>query len=182
MSIIQVSLVYNVGMIKKLVSIIVVVALLYLGYLRFFAPQTKGSIHYHAGFIVYVDGMKQDFSAAKYMNFTPCSEHTQKQTSAQEQIEKAHLHDSVGDVVHVHRSGAVWSDLFKNIGYPIPSGKPIVGYMGGSKIDNPLSTPIKADDSLILVIGNPEGVDTKQSVSLDHIKEIESKSELCGTT
>jgi hypothetical protein len=123
-------------------------------------------VHYHAGFTVYIDGVKQDYSDYKYMNFVPCSEHDQKKSKAEEQIEKAHLHDGVGDVVHVHRSGGKWRDLFKNIGVDLPGDLPI------------LDQPIEPDSSVVITVGTP--VENPDKVTLEHIKEVEAKSELCG--
>ena len=39
------------------------------------------------------------------------------------QLEKAHLHDLIGTVAHIHRENATWRDLFKNIGYSVSSKK-----------------------------------------------------------
>lgn len=131
-----------------------------------YSPKEFEYIHYHAGFRVYIDGVLQDYSDYKYMNFVPCSEHDVKKSPAEEQIEKAHLHDGVGDVVHMHRSGAKWGDLFKNIGVTLPTDLPI------------LNTPIEPNSSVVIVVGTP--VDNPEKVSLEHIKEVEAKSELCG--
>src|ERR1700730_17097255 len=70
-------------------------------------------VHFHAGFQVYVDDKLQDFSDFKYMHEAPCTVNGKPLTNnhVDEQIEKAHLHDQIGDVVHVHRLGATWSDL-----------------------------------------------------------------------
>ncbi len=69
--------------------------------------------HLHAGFQVYVDGVKQDFSDYQYMEIQPCgiTDYGEK-TPEEQQLEKAHLHDGVGDVVHVHRAGATWGGPF----------------------------------------------------------------------
>ncbi len=139
------------------------------------------SVHYHAGFLVYVDGVKQDFSDFKYMNFTPCSEHAKKLTPQEAQIEKAHLHDGVGDVVHVHATGGVWGDLFKNIGYTFPAGLPVTALRGTEEIKDVLHEPIAADDSIVILVGDSGHANLGERVTLEHIKAIESKSELCGT-
>lgn len=138
-------------------------------------------LHYHAGFRVYIDGVLQDYSDYKYMNFVPCTEHAVKQSAAEEQIEKAHLHDSVGDVVHVHRAGAVWGDLFKNIGVQLPSDKLAVMYLNGELASDIYNQPIKAYDTAIFVFGSDQSSHTGERVSVDHIKEVEAKSELCGS-
>lgn len=146
-------------------------------------PQDNNHpIHYHAGFVVFVDGVRQDYTDFKYMNFIPCSEHTNKKTPEEEQIEKAHLHDSIGDVVHVHREEAYWKDLFKNIKVTFPDNAPIVAYRDETKIENILNEPITPDDSIVIIVGDETKVKTYDYVTRDHIKDVESQSELCGAS
>lgn len=141
-------------------------------------PEEK--IHYHAGFIVYVDGEKQDFSDVKYMDIEPCNApgHEEKED---DQKEKAHLHDNVGDVVHVHRDNAIWKDLFINIQYQFPENETIQGYVDGSPVENIFNEPIVAYENVLIVAGDPKGVDLTASISADYIREIEKKSETCGS-
>jgi hypothetical protein len=139
------------------------------------------SVHYHAGFRVYIDGSLQDYSDYKYMNFVPCSEHDTKKSAAEEQIEKAHLHDGVDDVVHTHRSGAVWGDLFKNIQVELPKDKVLKAYINGIEQTDIMESPIKEYTTAIFIIGENNASHDKEIVSIEHIKEVEAKSELCGT-
>src|SRR3989344_6791336 len=96
--------------------------------------QKEKEIHYHAGFQVYFDGKLQDFSGAKYMTVNPCGEEENGQEN--EQLEKAHHHDGVGDVVHVETEGAKWLDLFKNIRFNSDSSNPVEGYVNGKRVGN----------------------------------------------
>lgn len=136
-------------------------------------------IHYHAGFQVYVDNKLQDFSDLRYMNVRPCGGIFNRED---DQIEKAHLHDTVGDVVHVHREHAVWGDLFKNIGFTIPTSTEFVGYLNGTRTENILDYPILPYDSVVFFSGSIQDMNKKLQarVTDDHIKEVESKSESCG--
>jgi hypothetical protein len=145
------------------------------------SSDEHGSVHYHAGFRVYIDGTLQDYSSYQYMNFVPCSEHDAKKSPAEEQIEKAHLHDGVGDVVHTHRSGAVWGDLFKNIQVELPKDKQLKGYINGIENEDIMESPIKEYTTAIFIVGENKASHDKEMVSIDHIKEVEAKSELCGT-
>ncbi len=148
----------------------------------FYSPTKETEhLHYHAGFKVYTDGQLQDYSDYKYMNFVPCSEHDEKKSRAEEQIEKAHLHDGVDDVVHVHRSGARWGDLFTNIKVELPTDKKLKGYIDGREIDDIMREPITAYTTAIFVVGESESGHEKEIVSIEHIKEVEAKSELCGS-
>lgn len=143
------------------------IGLALLAYWGFASTQPEEHVHYHAGFVVYVDGVKQDYGDFKYMNFKPCTQEEAKSTKEDEQIEKAHLHDGVGDVVHVEAAGSVWGDLFKNIGVTLPAEVA------------ELEQPIVPDSSIAIVIGS--AVDNPDKVSIERIKEVEAKSELCGS-
>ncbi len=146
-----------------------------------YQPGESEHVHDHAGFVVYIDGVKQDYSNYKYMNFVPCSEHDTKKSKVEEQIEKAHLHDSVGDVVHTHRSGAVWGDLFTNIQALFPDDKPMRAYVDGREVANIMETSITPYSSVVITYGSSDDPTNLERVSLEHIKEVEAKSELCGT-
>lgn len=152
-------------LLKIMLLLVLVVGGGYVGYQKYFITENE-HVHYHAGFVVYIDGVKQDYSDYKYMNWKPCTQVQGETTEEDEQIEKAHLHDSVGDVVHVEQAGSVWGDLFKNIGINLPADLPN------------LNDPIVANSSIVITVGKP--VDNPEKVSLEHIKEVEVKSELCG--
>lgn len=163
-----------------LLALILVVGAGTIFYFKNTLKKTEAKIHYHAGFLVYKDGKKEDFSDIRYMDLKPCNEKPGKEKPEDPQKEKAHLHDSVGDVVHVENKGAVWGDLFTNINYKIENIKDVKGYINGEKVEDVLSWPIKSYDSALFVIGSDRGVDLKQVVSKDHIVEIGDKNEDCG--
>lgn len=153
-------------------------------YLKFMPGPAVPHVHYHAGFHLYVDGVKQDFTDFKYMSFIPCNEHdSQKLTPEEEQLEKAHLHDQVGDVVHVHRDGATWNDLLINLGFGYDYSKEVRGYSAQGEMTDILSQPIKANDSIVILIGDQTKASelVKNRVTLDAIQKVESTSELCGS-
>src|SRR5215469_2242826 len=109
------------------ISVIVIVAVLaFVGVKEYKSLTTPQKTHYHAGFVLFVNNKKIDFSKAQYMSISPCILHSSESddsSAASIQLDKAHLHDYVGDVVHVERTGAKWSDLFTNIHYPINFSK-----------------------------------------------------------
>ncbi|MBI4226007.1 hypothetical protein HY612_02735 [Candidatus Roizmanbacteria bacterium] len=137
--------------------------------------------HVHAGFQVYVDGKLQDFSEAKYMSLLLCEEENThpKKTKERIQIEKAHLHHNVGDVVHSEREGAVWGDLFKNIKVEFDRSKRVEGYVNGKKITNIFDYPIKAYDSVVIFSGKIEEKLLKKAVTKKRIKEVEREGAEC---
>lgn len=140
-------------------------------------------IHIHAGFQVYKDGKMVDFSGQKYMHETPCTVDGKpiEQYEVDEQMEKAHLHDQTGDVVHVHRKGARWNDLFTNIKYPIDGD--VLAYVDGKKVNNILEKEIVPYESIVIFIGKNDTTEelAGNAVKKERISEIENKSETCSS-
>jgi hypothetical protein len=135
-------------------------------------------IHYHAGFIVYVRGERKDFSGSQYMKIEPCTT-AGSERKEDDQLEKAHLHSGVGDVVHVHREGAVWKDLFTNIKFPV-SNEPVTGYVNSIQTDRILDTPIRPYDSVVFAFGTVPDEATTAGISQEHIIAVERTKEQCG--
>lgn len=149
-------------------------------------PQTllkSDPVHIHAGFQVYKDEKLQDFSDFKYMHEMPCTVDGKPVENAHvdEQLEKAHLHDQNGDVVHVHRKGATWRDLFTNIKYPISENA--VVYSNGQKLDAFLDREIAAYESVVIFEGKhtKDQESLKNAVTKERITEIENSSEYCAS-
>lgn len=170
--------------------IYVIFALLIIGSLGIiFRTQIQAAlfpikeIHIHAGFQVYENGKQKSFADLRYMNDKPCGSHAPGE-HVDEQLEKAHLHELVGDVVHVHREGATWGDLFTNLKYPNAADN-TEAYINEKKVDNILKEEIKPYDKVVIFIGNRDK-DLKpyfaKQVSQDHILKTEKRSEKCGAT
>lgn len=164
-----------------IIAIVIVAAAGTYFWLR--SGTAEESVHLHAGFNLYINGEKIDLADWKYMHEEPCSveSHDEVTTAEDEQIEKAHLHDLVGDVVHVHRAGATWGDLFQNIG--ITFDGTVVGYTTDGIIENVLQRQISAYDRVLIVEGELTDPITKVAdvPSVDRIKEVENSSETCGS-
>ncbi len=144
--------------------------------------QEEAKVHYHAGFVVFDNGKKVDFSDLKYMLIKPCAlDGKEEEDDSPEhiQLEKAHLHDNIGDVVHVEGGNAKWSDLFSNIKYPIDYSKTTV-YKNGQKIENIKDSGIGENESVVIFLGKVDETLLNQAVTSDHIKEVADKSETCG--
>lgn len=141
-------------------------------------------IHYHVGFQVYVDNQLQDLADLKYMKQDPCgAKHEVTDSPELEQLEKAHLHDLNGDVVHVHREGATWRDLFTNMPYEFPDDTHIT-YVNGERLENDiLDYELKADDSVVIFVGTNTDISSKltAAITIDRIHEVEALSEDCGS-
>lgn len=113
------------------------------------------------------------------MHLAPCSEEDIEHEE-DEQEEKAHLHNNIGDVVHVHRLNARWKDLFTNLNYPL--GTISAAFVNGQAVENVLDQPIGAYDSLVIFIGENNDIETKvsQAVTQEHITGVENTVESCG--
>lgn len=141
-------------------------------------PQPK--VHYHAGFVVFHNDKKIDFSDYKYMNVKPCTlDEKEAEEEEDEQLEKAHLHDSVGDVVHVEATNATWKDLFTNLHYGIDYSK-VTAFVNGVKVYSFADLPIRPYDSVVIFIGAVDENHLKEGVTKEHIVQAEKKSEDCG--
>ncbi len=172
---------------RKLLYLILPLFIILLGWFGFMVKEKyfpPKALHYHAGFIVIKDNKIEDFSDIKYMHTKPCGNApvSEKETLAEQQIEKAHLHDFVGDVVHVHRENAKWKDLFTNLKYPLHYTN-AEAYINGEKVNNFQDYPIKPYDSLVVFVGKNKDVTKylKQAVTKSHIEQTEKKSDNCGS-
>jgi hypothetical protein len=78
-----------------------------------FVTAERREIHYHANFAVFVDGERLPFD-----NFTFYEEVASCGGEGKDNPRiRAHMHDQIGHVVHVHDNGATWGHFFANIGY-----------------------------------------------------------------
>ena len=141
-------------------------------------------VHYHAGFIVVKDNRQENFADFKFMKFEPCTVdngNNHQESEEDKQLEKAHLHDNIGDVVHVERNGAKWKDLFTNIKYGLNYSE-AEAYINGNKVSGFQNRPIEAYDSLVVFIGTRNDFDQflSKTVTREHIQEAESKDEGYG--
>lgn len=87
--------------------------------------QPEPAFHEHADFAMYLNGERVDFSLDEFMSVTPCKvvqapfgvaiaqAHGATQDSLKDDV---HLHDNIGNVVHVHAEGIDWADFFTSIG------------------------------------------------------------------
>ncbi len=169
---------------KKLFIIVIAVILVIVGIASYFIyhrlqPQAK--IHYHAGFAVFNNNQKIDFSNIKYMYEKPCTlTGKATETDSNNQLEKAHLHDQVGDVVHIEQAGALWKDLFTNIKYPLDYAK-TQGYINHIKITNYQNQAIHNNDVLVVFQGsNNISKDLPQEPTVAYIDRMAKKSTSCS--
>lgn len=136
--------------------------------LRFVTYQPDKQIHYHANFAVYLNGQRQELKDIFYYIDVSgnCSTLDQKITPH----ERAHLHDSVNDVVHVEDEAVTWGHLFQNIGWVIDpkiirtpeqfliadDNKKITFILNGQKLDNIINKVIADKDKLLIDYGSTD--------------------------
>lgn len=168
---------------KRILFIVIPIIILLLGVGIFITSKkllTPQKTHYHAGFVVFQNNKKLDFSDNKYMFIEPCTINDKHNDSdADIQIEKAHLHENVGDLVHVERTGAKWQDLFTNIHFSIDYPQ-TTGFINGKQLSNYQLQPINPYDSLVVFIGKNDPKLLSQAVTKDYIINMAKKSTTCG--
>lgn len=95
-----------------------------------FVTYKPAGVHYHANFAVFINGQKEDFKADSYYEEeTACKEHVKMQP-----VDRAHMHEHVNNVVHVHDNAVTWGQFFENIGWGI--GKNYISTPAGTFLDN----------------------------------------------
>lgn len=79
-----------------------------------FITYAPTETHYHANFAVYINGQQEPFKDPKYyQEVTLCSLHGSTPLS------RAHMHDEVPGVIHVHDQAVTWGQFFENLGWGI---------------------------------------------------------------
>lgn len=82
---------------------------------RFFTyhPDT---IHYHANFAVYINGRREEFNRPQYYQEEAACILTNQISIPQQ---RAHMHDNINSVIHIHDHAVTWGQFFDNLGWYI---------------------------------------------------------------
>jgi len=80
-----------------------------------FATYKIQATHYHANFAVYINGQREQFKGPGYYQEETACVQGDKMTP----VDRAHMHDSINNVVHVHDHAATWEQFFNNLGWSI---------------------------------------------------------------
>lgn len=136
--------------------------------LRFFTYQPEKSVHYHANFAIYLNGQREQFKDIFYYIDVSgnCTTQNQKITPHG----RAHLHDSVNDVVHVEDEAVTWGHFFQNIGWVIDpnvvrtpnqvlltdSQNKVTFMLNGKQIDSVINRVIVDKDKLLIDYGSTD--------------------------
>lgn len=150
-----------------------VLGFLLIGAFRFATlpePASTEGPHFHANFAVFINGERLDLSGEKYMeDITTC----QASTDVVLARERTHMHERIGDVVHVHDLGVTWGHFFTNIGFALGDDflvtdegemirstpeAPMKWVLNGRQVQPMANELIVSLDRLLISIG-PESVD-----------------------
>lgn len=136
--------------------------------------------HFHAGFVVYIEGEKQDYSASQFMHVDMCSIEDKQDAHAMQQEDRVHLHNNIGDVAHIHADGVTWGELFKNAGITLPADTQLFSYRNGQKIsESILDVQIEPYESVVLSFGTDVMPKPADFVSKNRILEVEKLPSGC---
>ena len=101
------------SLINGIVGLIIGVAII-LG-IRFATYSVEEGVHYHANFAIYLNGQREQFKDIfYYIGAESCTGESEHATNP---YARAHMHDSVNDVVHVEDEAVTWGQFFQNIGW-----------------------------------------------------------------
>jgi hypothetical protein len=88
-----------------------------------FVTYKPDQVHYHANFAVYINGQREEFkSPTYYQEVAVCS----TVNGITQPVQRAHMHDEINSVIHVHDHAVTWGQFFENIGW----------YLGPNFIEN----------------------------------------------
>lgn len=140
--------------------------------------QKDKEAHYHAGFRIYLNNELINYSKPEHMHIEPCGEedtHEERDNPS----DRAHLHDLIGDVVHVHSSAATWGDLLKNLRFN--ATEMLIFYLNGVPVENLLDKTIVPYDRMLLMVGVNSNIPEKlESVpNRAKIEQAEQETEGC---
>ncbi|MBA3679443.1 hypothetical protein H0W80_04665 [Candidatus Saccharibacteria bacterium] len=131
--------------------------------LLMYSPQHT---HYHANFSVYINGVQEKFSSPLYyQEVASCSK--DKDTDP---LHRAHMHDEVFDIVHVHAPSVTWSHFFENININTDTGYLRIGgkvytnnetskvsyLLNGKQLSSLSGQSINSEDTILINYGNED--------------------------
>jgi hypothetical protein len=140
-----------------LIGVVLLLAVRFLSY-------QPAQVHMHANFAVYINGQREKFSDANYYEAVSLACGLSGQVQPQE---RAHMHDRVNDIVHIHDHGVTWGHFFQNLGWSVapnllnrrgqvylPSGPNKLSFiLNGRSTDNIANRLINSEDRLLINFG-----------------------------
>lgn len=131
-----------------------------------FATYQPESVHYHANFMVYLNGQREKFEGLRYYEETGETSCTVEHVESP--AERAHMHGNVGDVVHVEDHLVTWGHFFQNIGWIADpdlikspeqilrsdTANKVTFILNGKKVSDITNLVVKNRDRLMIDFGN----------------------------
>ena len=148
---------------KKIIPAIVLLLFLWVWYLIWYVYSGLQFIppHFHANFMMYIDGERVDFSDDKYMeDVSGCS-----LTWLMYPKDRVHLHENNGDTIHIHDQWVSWGHFFANNWFTFGSNyialddgrvlnstdeNKMTFVLNWNVVENPFNTLIKSEDRLYI--------------------------------
>lgn len=81
-----------------------------------YATYSPAQVHYHANMAVYINGKREEFRGPQYYQEVAICGSTDDIHLPQQ---RAHMHDNINSVVHVHDHAVTWGQFFENMGWYI---------------------------------------------------------------
>ncbi len=138
-----------------------------------FAFYKSDTVHYHANFALYVNGVQDKFDGPGF--------YEEVQACGSDQVDnpktRVHLHNENPTLVHVHAHGVTWGQLFSNLGYGVSDkavttlngvfvdgqdDKKLTFTLGGVAVDSIADKLIKSEDVLLVDYGQDDATTTQQ--------------------
>ncbi len=142
----------------------IVIGLLLFALFRFITYKPNHTTHYHANWQVWINGQQQTFSEPTfYQEIASCSINDDN-----DPLHRAHMHEGVYNVIHVHANGVTYGQFLENInssaqrGYLNIAGKvyqdnpdnKVTYILNGRRLDSLEGIVIKSEDKLLINYGN----------------------------
>jgi len=146
------------------VGLSVLLGMFIILFIRFIFYVPPKETHYHANFVVFVDGQREQFASPLiYEEISECS--SGRVLTADK---RAHMHDKINDVVHVEDEVVTWGNFFQNIGWNVGptyldtstalllagGDKKVTYILNGVKLDSIAGRVIGDKDRLLVSYGN----------------------------
>lgn len=151
---------------KKSVFIILGVLLLLGTYLGGYIHSWSQYIppHFHANFLMYINGEQVDFSGDQFMEDVAGCSLTWKLYPK----DRAHLHENNGETIHIHDDWVAWWHFFANNDFVFSENfissndskvyinswdRRLKFILNGEEISNPYNKLIESQDRLLIIYG-----------------------------
>jgi len=144
-------------------SLGILVGLSILALARFISYQPP--THYHANFAVFINGERDKFDGPGFYEAVTACTTNDTLTPAH----RAHMHNHVNNVTHVHEPAVTWGMFFENIGYSIGAhhlatntkiysetdSQAVRFILNGEELDSVTNKVIESEDQLLVSVDKP---------------------------